>query len=139
MIATGRHMSCPSRKHSVQKQTSTLRQELTSDLSQKQTSVMSKQKTPVLSQQQTSWDGTKIISTPFFVAATFKMASIRRCPEEPDGMVAEMLKQNPTNHARWAGLRQSNKLPRIIHFAISIVGNLPPMFSIAIAQLCWIH
>ena len=39
---------------------------------------------------------------PFFIQAVttmFKMEFIRRSPTEPDGMVAETLKRNPTNHA----------------------------------------
>ena len=36
---------------------------------------------------------------PFFTPNMFNMEFIRRCPAEPDGMVAETLKQNPTNHA----------------------------------------
>ena len=35
-----------------------------------------------------------------------KMEFIPRSPAMPDKMVAEMLKRNPTNHARWPGLRQ---------------------------------
>ena len=38
----------------------------------------------------------------------------RRSPAKPDGMVAETLKRNPTNHARWPGLRQLNKLLQIM-------------------------
>ena len=35
----------------------------------------------------------------FFTPKMFKMEFIRRCPAEPDGMVAEPLKRNPINHA----------------------------------------
>ena len=50
---------------------------------------------------------------PFFRPKMFKMEFIRGCPGEPGEMVAETLKWNPTNNARWPGLRQLNKLPRI--------------------------
>ena len=35
----------------------------------------------------------------FSTPKMFKMEFIRRCPAEPNGMVAETLKRNPTNHA----------------------------------------
>ena len=54
---------------------------------------------------------------PFFLSKMFKMEFIRRsprgCPGVMDGMVAEMLKGSPTNHTRWQGLRQLDKLLQI--------------------------
>ena len=101
-------------------------QQQTSVLPQQQTSVLSEQKTSILSQQQTSWEGTKMISIPFLHLKCSKWNSsggarrcpgvpggARGCPAEPDGMVSETLKRNPTNNARWPGLRQLSKLPQM--------------------------
>ena len=60
---------------------------------------------------------------PFFTPKMFKMEFIRRCPAEPDGMVAETLKRNPANHARWPGLWHLSKLPQTIYHLGSSVQN----------------